>query len=190
MNANLKLCLFLALALSSGLPVCSAATNNAASLKCIAKNLDSPDRQLPSPPAYPANGKISPTAIRTILDSMDRGMTNKDAAVAVAHFASNAVITAVITEGTRTVTNRDDTAGYRLRLENGFSAFSDYQFTRRNVATQIDSDGRTATSSYELIETFRFDGKPKQAVTRESATFAVIEGKVLLTAMNSEVTIK
>ena len=136
------------------------------------------------------NSKISRTQILDILDSIDKGLLNKDAVAVVANFASNAVITAAIVEGTRTDTNKDDTSSYHRRLESGFQSFSDYKFARQDVAIQIAADGRTATSSSALTETFRFDGKIKQAVTKESATFGMVEGKVMLTAMNSEVTIK
>ncbi len=149
-----------------------------------------PDRQLQLQSVSPVNGKISKTNILAILDSIDRGLTNKDAAGVVANFASNAVIAAAIVEGTRTDTNKDDTSSYRRRLETGFQSFSNYKFARKDVAIQIAADGRTATSSSVLTETFRFNGKIKQAVIKESATFGMIEGKVLLTAMNSEVTIK
>jgi hypothetical protein len=149
-----------------------------------------PDRQLQLQSVNPVNGKISKTNILAILDSVDRSLLNKDAAAVVANFASNAVITATIVEGTRTNMNKDDTSSYRRSLEAGFRSFSDYKFARKDVAIQIAADGRTATSSSVLTETFRFDGKIKHAVTKESATFGMIEGKVLLTAMNSEVTIK
>jgi len=130
------------------------------------------------------------TQIPDILDSIDRGLTNKDAAAVVARFSSNAIITATIVEGQRTDKTKNDTDSYRRSLEAGFQSFSDCQFARKDVAIQIAADGRTATSSSVLTETFRFDGKIKQAVTKESATFEMIEGKILLTAMNSEVTIE
>ena len=136
------------------------------------------------------NGKISRTQILDLLHSMDRGLTNKDAAAVVANFSSNAVITATVVEAQRTDKTKDDTAGYRRSLEAGFQSFSDYQFTRQEVVIQIAADGRTATSSSLLTEIFRIDDKRKQAVTKESATFGIVEGKVLLTAMNSEVTVK
>jgi hypothetical protein len=136
------------------------------------------------------NSKITRTQILDILDSIDRGLTNKDAAAVVASFSSNAVITATIVEDQRTDKTKDDTGSYRRSLEAGFQSFSDYKFARKDVAIQIAADSRTAISSSVLTETFRFDGKIKQAVTKESATFGMIEGKVLLTAMNSEVTIK
>jgi hypothetical protein len=65
-----------------------------------------------------------------------------------------------------------------------------YEKVSRVIQAFPGAFSRTATSSSVLTETFRFDGKIKQAVTKESATFGMIEGKVLLTAMNSEVTIK
>jgi hypothetical protein len=136
------------------------------------------------------NSKISRTQILNILDSIDRGLTNQDAAAVVASFSSNAVITATVVEDRRTDKTKHDTGSYRRSLEAGFQSFSDYKFARKDVAIQIAADSLTAASSSVLTETFRFDGKIKQAVTKESATFGMIEGKVLLTAMNSEVTIK
>ena len=136
------------------------------------------------------NSKISKTQILDIFVAMDRGLTNKDAAAVVASFSSNAVITATVVEDRRTDKTKHDPDSYRRSLEAGFQDFSDYQFARKDIAIQIADDGRTATSSSVLTEIFRFDDKIKHAVTKESATFAMIEGKVLLTAMSSEVTIK
>lgn len=146
------------------------------------------DRQLQLQLVQPMNGKISKTNILTALDSMDKGFRDKDAAAIFASFASNAVIIATVVEGTRTTTMTNDTSSYRRDLEASFNSFDGYELQRKDVVVEITSDGQKATSQSALVETYRFSGKAERAVTRESATFEVMDGKIRLTKMNSTVT--
>jgi hypothetical protein len=148
------------------------------------------DRQLQLQLVQPVNGKISKTNILTILDSMDKGFLNKDAAAIFAGFASNAVIVATVVEGPRTTTTTNDTSSYRRELEAGFESFDDYELQRKDVAVEITSDGQQAMSQSTLVEAYRFSGKTERAVTKESDTFEVMDGKIRLTKMNSKVTIE
>jgi hypothetical protein len=144
-------------------------------------------QQFPSQPVLPENGKIYKTNILTILESIDRGLLNKDAAAIVANFASNAVITAATVEGIRTDKSKDDTSSYRRSLEAGFKSFDDYKLQRKDVTVEISPDGRKAGSVSTLVETYHFAGNAERAVTEESDTFVIIDGKILLTKMDSKV---
>jgi hypothetical protein len=148
------------------------------------------DRQLRSQLVQPVNGKISKTNILTIMDSMEKGFLNKDAAAIFACFASNAVIIATVVEGTRTTTMTNDTSSYRRDLEAGFESFDDYELQRKDAAVEITFDGQQATSKSTLVETYRFSGKTERAVTKESDIFEVIGGNIRLTRMNSKVIIE
>ena len=134
--------------------------------------------------------KISKTQVLVVLDSIDKGLTNKDAGTVVTNFASNAVITATIVERQQTDTTKANKEKYRLSLEAGFKVFDDYKLRRKDVTVEIAPDGQKATSLSTLVETYRFDGRAKQAATKESASFEMIGGKVLLTKMDSKVTIE
>jgi len=149
-----------------------------------------PDRQFQLQPVQAVNGKISMTNILTILDSMDKGFRNKDAAVIFANYASNAVIIATVVEGPRTTKMTNDTSSYRRDVEAGFESFDDYKLQRKDVAVEITPDGRKATSQSTLVETYHFSGKAERAVTKESDTFEVMDGKTRLTKMDSKVTIE
>lgn len=144
-----------------------------------------PDQQFQLQPVQAVNGKISTTNIFAILDSMDQGLVKKDAALVVANFASNAVITAVVVEGPRTYTSTNDMSNYRSSLEAGFKSFDDYKLQRKDVIVQISPDGRKATSSSTLVETYRFAGNAERAVTKESASFELVDGNIRLTKMDS-----
>jgi hypothetical protein len=146
-----------------------------------------PDQQFPSQPVLPVNGRIYKTNILAILESIDRGSLNKDAAVVVANFAANAVISATVVEGSRTDTRTDGTSDYRNNLEAGFKSFDDYKLQRKYVTVEISPDGRKAGSVSTLVETYHFAGNAERAVTEETDTFEIIDGKVLLTKMDSKV---
>jgi hypothetical protein len=146
-----------------------------------------PDRQFQLQPVQAVNGKMSMTNIFAILDSMDNGFRNKDAAAISAGFASNAVIIATVVEGPRTTTMTNDTSSYRRDVEAGFKSFDEYELQRKDVAVEITSDGQKATSQSTLVETYRFSGKAERAVTQESATFEVLAGKIRLIKLNSQV---
>lgn len=75
-------------------------------------------RQLPF--VFAVSGKISKAQVLDILESMDKGLLDKDATAVVANFADNAIITATTVEGKRTDTTKNDTNSYRRSLEVGF----------------------------------------------------------------------
>ncbi len=133
---------------------------------------------------------ISKAHVLEILDSIDKGANENDAAAVVANFASNAVITATVVEEQRTDTTKANKKEYQQSLEVGFKGFDNYKLQRKNVTIEIASDGQRATSLSTLIETYRFNGKAKRASTKESASFEIIGGKVLLTKIDSKVTIE
>ena len=142
----------------------------------------------------PVNGKISKKNILAMLDSMDKGFLNKDAAAIFSNYASNAVLIATVIDGTQTDTITNDTSIHRRDLEIVFKhfddLFDDYKLQRNDVTVEISPDGRKATSQSTLVETYRSDGKTKSATTKESATFELIDGIIRLTRMDSKETIK
>ena len=136
------------------------------------------------------NGEISKAQVLGILESMDKGLLNKDIAAVVANFASNAIITSTLVEGKRTDTTKDDTSSYRRSLEAGFKNVENYTLKRKIVAVEIAPDGQKAASTSTLAETYSSEGNAEQAITTESATFEIIGGKILITEMNSKITVK
>lgn len=149
-----------------------------------------PDQQFQLQPVLPVNRGISEANILATLDSIDRGLLNKDAAAVVANFASNAVITATVVERQRTDTTTNDPSSYRRSLEAGFKSFDDYKLWRKAITVEMSPGGRKATSQSTLIESYSFSGNTQRAVTQESGTFELINGKARLTKRNSKVTIE
>ncbi len=136
------------------------------------------------------NGKISKEQVLNILRTMDDGLANKDASAIVTNFANNAVITATIVEGQRMDTSKDDPDSYRLGLEAGFKHFDNIKLQRKDILVQIAPNGRKATSMSTVIESFDDTGNPEQDTTRESATFEIIDGKIVITQMDSNGVVK
>jgi hypothetical protein len=133
---------------------------------------------------------ISRADVQVVLDSIDKALLKKDAAAVVANYASNAVITATTFEsGHKDVSTRgrDD---YEDSLKAGFKVFDDYTLQRKDVSIEIAADGMTAQSISTFIEKYRFDGKMEQAVSKESVSFVIVDGKVLVAKDQEETTIR
>lgn len=135
-------------------------------------------------------GLITKAQVLEVLKSIDNGLVKKDADAVAANFASNAVITATVVEEQRTDTTKANKKEYRQSLEAGFKVFDNYKLQRKDVTIEISPDGRKATSLSTVIEAYRFDGKAKRAITKESAAFELIGGRGLVTKMDSKVTIE
>jgi len=133
---------------------------------------------------------ISKADVQAVLNSIDNGVLKKDAGAVIANFASNAVITATISEGGRKDTTKQDAKGYRQALEAGFKSFDNYIIKRKDVTIEVAPDGKSARSNSALLETYRFNGKMQQGLTKESATFERVGTKVLIVKMHSEVTVE
>ena len=133
-----------------------------------------------------ADGKISKTNVLGVLNSFDTGLVKKDAAAVIACFATNAVITAAAGagEGPRPVMVTEDMKSFHSNLETSFNQYNDFKLQRKDVTIEISSDGQKATSLSTLVETYHFTGTIQKIVTKESATFEMIGGRVLLTKMD------
>jgi hypothetical protein len=133
---------------------------------------------------------ISKTDVQAVLDSIDKALLKKDAAAVVANYASNAVITATILESGHKDTTRHGRDDYESTLRAGFTAFDNYSLQRKDTSIEIASDGKTAQCKSRLIEKFRFDGKMEQAISKESISFAIQDGKVLVTKDHDDTAIE
>ena len=133
---------------------------------------------------------ISKAQVQAIMDSIDKGLVKKDAAAVAVNYSSNAVITATIVEHGRTTETKHVRDDYKHTLEAGFTSFSDYSLQRKDVTIEIAPDGKTAQCISTLVEKFRFDGKTQEAVSRETVSFAILDGKVLATKDHSDTNIK
>ena len=141
-------------------------------------------------PVLAANGKIAKAQVLDILHSVDDGSLENNAATVAAHFASNAIIVATVVEGGRTDTSTNDLDTYRRDFGVGLKEFENYKLQRRDVSVQTAPNGRKATSISTIVENYAFQGNAQEATTRELATFEVIDGKILITRMDSKVTVK
>lgn len=136
-------------------------------------------------------GALTKEKVQAVLESIDQALLKKDAPAVIANYASNAVITATVVEGGHTDKTRYDTSSsYGAVLAGSFGSFSDYTLTRTNLVIEISADGKTATTTSTLVETFTFGGKTERAVTHESASLEIIGGKVLVTKSHDDVVVE
>ena len=90
--------------------------------------------------------------VQAVLDSIDKACLNKDAAGAVANYASNAVITATVVQNGQTYTNRQSRDEYLHVLEGSLKNTADYSLQHKDVVIDMASDGLTAQCRFTLIE--------------------------------------
>ena len=134
--------------------------------------------------------RLSKDQVIAALDSIDRGLTNRNAAAVVANFATNAVITVTIQEDHFKDSLRHTTTEYREILESSLKEPGPYRIKRSDVSIELSPGGKTATVVSTLVEDYNFEGKLKHGVSKETATFQLIGAKALLTSLHSEVNIK
>ena len=134
--------------------------------------------------------KLSRDQVVAALNSIDRGLANRNAAAVVANFATNAVITATVAEGRFKDSTKHTSTEYREALEASLKESELYQITRSDVSVELSPDGKTAKVSSTLVEDYRFEGTLRHAVSKVVARCELIGGKVLFTRCHSEVNIK
>ncbi len=144
--------------------------------------------------ACAANGQqsvgISKAQVQAVLDSIDKACLNKDATAVVANYASNAVITATVVQNGQTYTNRQSRDEYLHVLEGSLKNTADYSLQHKDVVIEIAPDGRTAQCRFTLIEKWRGNnGGMQEGDTKESLSFSLLDGKLLVTKDHSDVTV-
>jgi hypothetical protein len=135
-------------------------------------------------------GRISKDQVLAVLKSIDAGERDKNATAIVANIATNAVLTSTIDENGHKDLQRYDGAEYKRILEISLKEPGPVTVKRSHVAIEVWADGKTARATSIIVEDYQFEGKMKHGVTQESATFELIQGKVLVTKMDSLVTVK
>jgi hypothetical protein len=138
----------------------------------------------------PQSGGITKAQVAAVMAAIDKALLKKNATGIVAHYASNAVSTATIIQGGETNQTRHGRQDYKETLEAGFKSFGNYTLERKELVIEIAPDGKTARCTSTLIEKYSFDGKMQQAVSKQSASFLLIDGKVLITQEHSDVVVK
>jgi hypothetical protein len=133
---------------------------------------------------------ISKTDVQAVLDSIDNALLRKDAAAVVAHYARNAVIKATVFDNGHKDVSTRDRGDYQRTIDAGFKVFSDYTLQREDVSIEIAADGKTAHSTFTVIEKYRFGGDMKQAVSTESVSFVREDGQVVVSKEQDKTMIK
>ncbi len=137
-----------------------------------------------------SSGGISQAQVQAVLDAIDKACLNKDAAAAVANYASNAVITATVVQNGQTYTNRQSRDEYLHVLDGSLKNTADYSLQHKDVVIEIAPDGRTAQCRFTLIEKWRGNnGGMQEADTKESLSFSLLDGKLLVTKDHSDVAV-
>jgi ketosteroid isomerase-like protein len=133
---------------------------------------------------------ISKADIQAVLDSIDKGLVKRDAAAVVAKYSPDAVMTARAWEdgGTTGITLKRDE--YKQSLERYFQNLVDYSIQRKDVKIQIAPDGKTADCTCTFVEKMKYksDGSKIESDTEASLSFAIFDGKVLVTKEDDDTT--
>jgi hypothetical protein len=133
---------------------------------------------------------ITKAQVQAVLDSIDKACLNKDAAGAVANYASNAMITAITVQNGQTYTSKRSREDYLQMLEDSLKNTKDYSLQHKDVVIEIAPDGRTAQCSFTLVERWRgSSGNMEEALTKESLSLVLLDGKLLVTKDHSDVAV-
>jgi hypothetical protein len=145
-------------------------------------------------PARTENGRKSEALVVDILrkaqvlellKSLDSAIVKKDAKGACTNFADDAIITIVLHEGGQKYTDTYDKKKYQAILEAGFPNFEDYTAKRSETKVQITADGKTASAESTFVEEFRRNGIKMGSSSKESYSFVLRDGRIVIKSMSN-----
>jgi len=128
---------------------------------------------------------IQEAQILELLKSLDSAILKMDAKGACTNFAEDAIITIVLYEGGEKYTDTYDKKKYQANLEAGLSNFHDYTAKRSGTQVQIAADGKTATAESTFVEEFRRNGIKMACSTKESYSFVLRGGRIVIKTMSN-----
>jgi hypothetical protein len=133
---------------------------------------------------------ISKADVQAVLDSIDKGLVKKNADAVVANYSRDSVITASVWEDGNTSGTTFKRDEYKQSLERYFQSLVDYSIQRKDVKIEIAPDGKTAQCACTFVEKLKYksDGSRIESSTEASLSFAIFDGKVLITKEHDDIT--
>jgi hypothetical protein len=126
---------------------------------------------------------ITEQQVLALLDDIDKASNRMDIDRVYASMTENIEIKVTVTGfgPTQKFTfNRDQ---YRDYAKKALSAVKGYTYTRKNTKVTVTPDGRSAVATDQVYETTDTGERVFKTVTDETATFAVKDGKVVMTSL-------
>jgi hypothetical protein len=140
---------------------------------------------IPGPVSAQQTAKIQESHILDLLKSMDAALLKKDAKAACTSFADDATITIVLLEAGEKYIDTYDKKKYQANLETGLPNFNDYTSKRSGTQIHIAADGKTATAESTFVEEFRRNGIKMGCTSKESYSFALRDGRIVIKTMSN-----
>lgn len=147
--------------------------------------------------AWSAEGQstISKARVQAVLASMDTAIGQNDTTALLAHFEPQAVVSVtgnfVDSTGRYQIACRYDRGELQDWLKIGFLAYNLGKPRRKIISIEIASNGKSARCKSTVVEKCsRIDGELFLATSQESLSFALVNGKIMVTKDREEAEVR
>jgi hypothetical protein len=76
---------------------------------------------------------------------------------------------------------------FREQTRKGWAMAGQYDYRREKEGISLAEDGLTATVRTDILEAMTIQGRRVRTTTRETATLALVDGRILVTALEAVV---
>lgn len=130
---------------------------------------------------------ITESEVRSIMDSVEAATLEKDIDGVVEHMARDVIINVTVDTPFGPQRQRLTREEFREQTRKGWAMAGQYDYRREKEGISIAEDGLTATVRTDIRETMTIQGRRVRTTTRETATLAVVDGRILVTALEAVV---
>jgi hypothetical protein len=128
--------------------------------------------------------RITWQSVAAVLEEIDEAAKSKDADAIVKHFSKDAQIK-VSVKGPNDARmemafTRDQ---YRDYAQHSYDLIDSYEYERTETVIKVNPDGQSAVVADEVLESATTGGQTIRSVTRETATFKLEGGRIVLSSL-------
>ncbi len=124
---------------------------------------------------------LTEESVKSLLSKIDNAVANLNADEVSKALSDNVIITINITMQGQTQVMRPSKQEYIAMLEEGWSMYENYKYSKSNVKIKIQ--GRKAFVSADVRESMTVQGQNIAGESKEEITIELINGKPLITNM-------
>ena len=124
---------------------------------------------------------LTEESVKSLLSKIDNAVANLNAAEVSKALSDNVIITINITMQGQTQVMRPSKQEYIAMLEEGWSMYENYKYSKSNVKIKIQ--GSKAFVSADVRESMTVQGQNIAGESKEEITIELINGKPLITNM-------
>lgn len=137
-------------------------------------------------PACFSNEVITKKLVEEVINITDKASIEKNADIIAKHLSSkfNKLIE-MSSDGQLTFTAPLSKTQYIAMINDGWKKIENYSYVRDDLTIEILNGGKAAKSNSTLIEKFAVDGKDIVSKIREYAYYAMEDGHVVITKIES-----